>query len=160
MGSSVVSEGIILIAVVIAAATISQVFLSSIGGLQQGSIALNEKLSDKMKTEIAILKAVNTSSTKVKVWIKNVGSSTMPLGSVKGGDILFGELGNFEYLTYNESGSGWDYAILGSTDSNWQPSETIEITVTSASAFVKGDYYFSFTTYNGVNEELIFSIGA
>ena len=159
MGSSVISEGIILVAVVIAAATISQVFLSSIGGLQQGSIAMSEKLSDKMETEIAILKAVNTSSTTVKVWIKNVGSSIMPLDSVKGGDVLFGEYGNFDYLTYSESGAGWDYTILGSTDSNWQPSETIELTVTSTSDFAKGDYFFSYTTHNGINEELIFSIG-
>ena len=71
MASSTVSDGIVLVAVVIAAATISQVFLSSIGGLQQGSIAMSEKLSDKMETEIVILKAVNTSSTTVKVWIKN-----------------------------------------------------------------------------------------
>ena len=159
MGSSVVSEGIVLVAVVIAAATISQVFLSSIGGLQQGSVAMSEKLSDKMETEIAILKAVNTSSTTVKVWIKNVGSSIMPLDSVKIGDVLFGEYGNFDYLTYSESGAGWDYTVLGSTDSNWNPSETIEITVTTASALAKGDYYFSYTTHNGVNEELYFSIG-
>ncbi len=148
-----------LVAVVIAAATISQVFLSSIGGLQQGSVAMSEKLSDKMETEIALLKAVNTSSTIVKVWIKNVGSSVMPLDSVKNGDVLFGEYGDFDYLTYSESGAGWDYSILGSTDSNWNPSETIEMTITNASDLVKGDYYFSYTTHNGVNEELIFSIG-
>lgn len=148
-----------LVAVVIAAATISQVFLSSIGGLQQGSLAMSEKLSDKMETEISLLKAVNTSETTVKVWIKNVGSSIMPLGSVKEGDVLFGEYGNFDYLTYSESGAGWDYSVLGSTDTNWNPSETIEMTITSASAFTKGDYYFSYTTHNGVNEELYFSIG-
>lgn len=159
MASSTVSDGIVLIAVVIAAATISQVFLSSIGGLQRGSVVMSEKLSDKMETEIAILKAVNTSSTTVKVWIKNVGRSIMPLDSVKAGDVLFGEYGDFDYLTFNETGAGWDYNILGSTDSNWQPSETIEVTVTSASDFAKGDYYFSYTTHNGINEELIFSIG-
>lgn len=159
MGSSVISEGIVLIAVVIAAATISQVFLSSIGGLQQGSVVMSEKLSDKMETEISILKGVNTSDTTVKVWIKNVGSSIMPLESVRIGDVLFGEYGEFEYLTFSESGAGWDYDILGSTDSLWQPSETIEITVTTASVLAKGDYFFSYTTHNGINEELIFSIG-
>ncbi len=159
MGSSVISEGIVLVAVVIAAATISQVFLSSIGGLQQGSVVMSEKLSDKMETEISILKGVNTSDTTVKVWIKNVGSSIMPLESVRIGDVLFGEYGDFTYLTFSESGAGWDYDILGSTDSLWQPSETIEITVTSATVLAKGDYFFSYTTHNGINEELIFSIG-
>ena len=159
MASSTVSDGIVLIAVVIAAATISQVFLSSIGGLQQGSIAMSEKLSDKMETEIVILKAVNASSTTVNVWIKNIGSTIMPSGSIENGDMLFGEYGGFDYITYNESGVGWDYSILGSSDNNWQESETIEITITTASDLVKGDYYFQYITHNGVKDDLIFSIG-
>lgn len=159
MAQSVVSEGIILVAVVIAAATISQVFLSSIGGLQQGSIAMSEKLSDKMETDIAILKAVNTSDTAVKIWLKNIGTSTIPGALIKEGDVLFGEYGNFGYLEYSESGVGWRFSILGGTDNNWQSSETIEITITSETAFVKGDFYFSYITHNGVQDEMIFTIG-
>ena len=159
MAQSVVSEGIVLVAVVIAAATISQVFLSSIGGLQQGSLALSDKLSDKMETDVAILKAVNVSDTSVKIWVKNVGSSTIPGALVKEGDVLFGEYGNFGYLDYSESGAGWKFIILGGSDNNWQSSETIEITVTSESAFSKGDFYFSYITHNGVQDEIIFTIG-
>ena len=159
MAQSIVSEGIVLVAVVIAAATISQVFLSSIGGLQQGSIGMSEKLSDKMETEIAILMAVNTSDTTAKVWIKNVGTSIMPAAVIMEGDVLFGEYGDFAYLEYSEAGAGWKFSILGGSDNNWQSSETIEITITSASAFTEGDYYFSYTTYNGINDDIIFTIG-
>ena len=159
MSQSVVSEGIILVAVVIAAATISQVFLSSIGGLQQGSLAMSDKLSDKMETEIAILKAVNTSDNTVKVWIKNVGSSIMPADSIKIGDVLFGEYGDFDYIMYSESGAGWKFSILGGSDNNWQSSETIEVTVTSDTPFSGGDYYFQYITHNGVSDEIIFTIG-
>ena len=159
MSQSVVSEGIILVAVVIAAATISQVFLSSIGGLQQGSIAMSEKLSDKMETDIAILKAVNTSDTTVKIWIKNTGSSIIPSASIKEGDVLFGEYGNFGYQTYSETGTGWKFSILGGTDNNWQSSETIEIMITTSTEFNEGDYYFSYITHNGVSDEIIFTIG-
>jgi archaellum component FlaG (FlaF/FlaG flagellin family) len=159
MAQSVVSEGIVLVAVVIAAATISQVFLASIGGLQHNSLTMSEKLSDKMETDITILKAVNTSDTLVKVWIKNIGSSIIPSALIKEGDILFGEYGSFSYIDYSESGAGWKFTILGSSDTNWQSSETLEITVTSSTPFVKGDYYFSYTTHNGVKEEIIFTIG-
>ena len=159
MAQSIVSEGIVLVAVVIAAATISQVFLSSIGGLQQGSISMSEKLSDKMETEIAILMAVNTSDTTAKVWIKNTGTTIMPAAVIQEGDVLFGEYGNFSYQTYSESGAGWKFSILGGSDNNWQSSETIEITITSATAFDEGDYYFSFTTHNGINEDIVFTIG-
>ncbi|MCW4013457.1 MAG: flagellin [Candidatus Bathyarchaeota archaeon] len=159
MAQSVVSDGIILVAVVIAAATISQVFLSSIGGLQQGSIAMSEKLSDKMETEITVLKAVNTSDTTVKVWIKNTGTNIIPSAYIMEGDVLFGEYGNFAYQTYSESGAGWTFTILGGSDNNWQGSETIELTITSASAFSEGDYYFSYITHNGIKDEVIFTIG-
>jgi len=37
MASSIVSEGIVLVAVVIAAAALSQVFLTSMAGLEHGS---------------------------------------------------------------------------------------------------------------------------
>ena len=159
MAQSIVSEGIVLVAVVIAAATISQVFLSSIDGLQQGSISMSEKLSDKMETEITILMAVNTSDTTAKVWIKNTGTTIMPNAVIMEGDVLFGEYGNFSYQTYSESGAGWKFSILGGSDNNWQSSETIEITITSATAFDEGDYYFSFTTHNGINEDIVFTIG-
>lgn len=159
MAQSIVSEGIILVAVVIAAATISQVFLSSIGGLQQGSIGMSEKLSDKMETEIAILMAVNTSDTTAKIWIKNVGTTIMPAAVIMEGDVLFGEYGDFGYLEYSESGAGWKFSILGGSDNNWQSSETIEILITSASAFSTGDYFFSYTTHNGINDDIIFTIG-
>jgi archaellum component FlaG (FlaF/FlaG flagellin family) len=159
MAQSVVSEGIILVAVVIAAATISQVFLSSIGGLQQGSIGMSEKLSDKMETEIAILMAVNTSDTTAKIWIKNVGTTIMPAAVIMEGDVLFGEYGDFDYIEYSESGAGWKFSILGGSDNNWQSSETIEILITSASAFSMGDYFFSYTTHNGIKDDIIFTIG-
>ncbi len=159
MAQSVVSEGIILVAVVIAAATISQVFLSSIGGLQQGSIGMSEKLSDKMETEITILMAVNASDTTAKIWIKNVGTTIMPAAVIMEGDVLFGEYGDFDYLEYSESGAGWKFSILGGSDNNWQSSETIEILITSASAFSTGDYFFSYTTHNGIKDDIIFTIG-
>ncbi len=159
MAQSVVSEGIILVAVVIAAATISQVFLASIGGLQRGSIMMSEKLSDKMETEIEILKAVNTSDTTVKVWVKNVGSSIIPSASIKEGDVLFGEYGGFDYIDYSESGQGWRFIILGGSDNNWQAGETIEILVTSGSTLSGSDYFFSYIAHNGVKDEIIFTIG-
>ena len=120
---------------------------------------MSEKLSDKMETEIAILMAVNTSDTTAKVWIKNTGTTIMPDAVIKEGDVLFGEYGNFSYQTYSESGAGWKFNILGGTDNNWQSSETIEIIITSATAFDEGDYYFSFTTHNGINDDIIFTIG-
>jgi len=105
------------------------------------------------------LMAVNTSDTTAKVWIKNIGTTIMPDAVIMEGDVIFGEYGNFSYQTYSESGAGWKFSILGGSDNNWQSSETIEIIITSATAFDEGDYYFSFTTHNGINDDIIFTIG-
>jgi archaellum component FlaG (FlaF/FlaG flagellin family) len=159
MASSIVSEGIVLVAVVIAAAALSQVFLTSMAGLEHGTLSMTDRLSDKMKTSIDVISAVNTSSTTVKVWVKNTGTSIIPATVVEMSDIIFGRIGEYSHVQYAESGPGWDFIILNSDDTNWQDSETIEITITTSSELAKGDYYFRFNTHNGVDDELYFTIG-
>ena len=159
MASSIVSEGVVLVAVVIAAAALSQVFLTSMAGLEHGTLSMTERLSDKMETSIDVISAVNTSSNTVKVWVKNTGTSIIPATVVERGDIIFGRIGEYSHVQYAESGAGWDFTLLNSDDTNWQDSETIEITITTASELAKGDYYFRFNTHNGVDDELYFTIG-
>jgi len=159
MASSIVSEGVVLVAVVIAAAALSQVFLTSMAGLEHGTLSMTDRLSDKMKTSIDVISAVNTSSTTVKVWVKNTGTSIIPSTVVEMSDIIFGRIGEYSHIQYAESGPGWAFMLLNSDDTNWQDSETIEITITTSSDLEKGDYYFRFNTHNGVDDELYFTIG-
>jgi len=159
MASSIVSEGIVLVAVVVAAAMLSQVFLTAMTGIEQSSLTMSERLGDKMKTSIQVISAVNTSSTTVKVWVKNTGTYIMPSAVIQRGDVIFGKYGEFSLVEYAESGAGWDFRLLNSDDTNWQSGETIEVTITASTALSKGDYYFCFNTFNGVDDELYFSIG-
>lgn len=159
MASSIVSEGIVLIAVVVAAAMLSQVFLTTMTGIEQSSVTMSERLGDKMKTSIKIISAVNSSSTTAKVWVKNTGTNIIPSAVIEQSDVIFGRFGAYGYVDFSEAGVGWDFALLNSDDTNWQNGETIEITITAAAAFIKGDYYFCFNTFNGVDDELYFSIG-
>jgi len=159
MSQSVISEGILLVAVVVAAATISQVFLANVVGLQSGSVSMAERLASKMETDICILGAVNQSETVVKVWLKNTGSETIPSALVKEGDVLFGEYGGFSFLEYSEAGSGWRFTVLDGVDSDWHPGETLEVTVTSSTTLTRGDYYFAYITHNGIKDEIHFSLG-
>jgi archaellum component FlaF (FlaF/FlaG flagellin family) len=159
MASSIVSEGIVLIAVVVAAAMLSQVFLTTMTGIEQSSITMSERLGDKMKTSVKVISAVNSSSTSVKVWVKNTGTNIIPSAVVEQSDVLFGRLGEYSYVEYSELGVGWDFALLNSDDTNWQNGETMEITITTSAALATGDYYVCFNTFNGVSDEHYFSIG-
>ena len=99
MSSSLLSEGIILIAVVVAAATLSQVFLASMAGMQSNSVSISERLGDKMKTSFEVITAVNSSSSRVKVWVKNTGTAIIPSALVKESDVFFGPIDDFNYVT-------------------------------------------------------------
>lgn len=157
--STVVSEGIILIAVVISAAMLSTTFMSGIADLQSSTLVSTKEISETIKTSVNVIHAVKFTSTKTKVWVKNVGSTVIYTNSIENSDIYFGEDGDFSYYDYVPSGEGWAYTLLESGATKWYPQDTIEITVTSASSLVNGDYYVSFTTHNGVKDELYFSIG-
>lgn len=159
MSSSLLSEGIILIAVVVAAATLSQVFLASMTGIQSNSVSISERLGDKMKTSFEVITAVNSSSSRVKIWVKNTGTAIIPSALVKESDVFFGPIDDFNYVDYSETGPGWNFTLLNSNDANWQQSETIEILVTSSTSLVKADYYFAFISHNGVKDEAFFTVG-
>lgn len=157
--SSVISEGIILVAVVVAASLISATFLTGIVDLSGSTISSTKDIGDTIKTSVKIVHAVNISSTETKVWVKNIGSVPLFSGNLEDCDLYFGEDGKFTYYDYQPSGVGWSYTLLEPTGDKWNPQDTLEITVTSGSTLAKGDYFVSFSTHNGVNDEEYFSIG-
>lgn len=160
MSSSAISEAIILIGVVIAASTLSQVFLTSISEIQASSIETSDRLSEKMKTNIKVLYAANVSQSAVKIWVKNIGSVTLSPPLIENCDLLFGRIGgNIELYTYSASGVGWNYTILNGIDSKWHPGETMELALTPSESLSQGQYYVSFATHNGVKDEHLFSVG-
>lgn len=157
--SSVVSEGIILVAVVMAASLLSATFMSGISDIQSSTVTSTKDIGEAIKTHIKIIHAVNSSQTQVIIWIKNVGSTSIHPNQIEVSDLYFGEVGNFAHYDYESSGVGWNYSILDSATGKWSPQDTLEITVTLESALSNGDYFVSFSTHNGVKDDDYFSIG-
>ncbi len=157
--SSVVSEGIVLVAVVVAASLLSATFLTGIVDLQSSTMSSTRDIGDTIKTSVKVVHAVNISNTVIKVWVKNIGSVPLYSGHIEKCDVYFGEAGNFQYYSYQAAGVGWRYTLLDQSSDKWNPQDTLEVTLTSGSSFSKGDYFVSFATHNGVNDEEYFSIG-
>jgi len=155
MSASQVSEGIVLIGIVIAASMLSQVFISSMTSIQRSSVETSKYLSERMKTSVKIIYASNT-TTGVVFWVKNVGSTTIGAGELEKANVFFGA--DLTCYTYAASGTGWSYTILNGAAS-WTPNETVEVTVTSVTPPTAGEYYLSFVTHNGVKDEYTISIG-
>ncbi len=157
--SSVVSEGIILVGVVVAAALLSVSFMSSISDMQRSTLSATRDIGVTIRTSVEIIHAVNVTNKNIKIWVKNVGSNPIYDGEIERADLYFGEAGDFDIIAYAESGVGWSYTLLGDSSEKWNPQDTLEILVTGSTTLAKGDYFVSFSTHNGVKDDEYFSIG-
>ena len=158
--SSTVSEGIMMIAVVIAAVTLSQSFLQSMNVIQTKAGETSTTLGDKISTDVKIIYADKVNETSIKVWIKNTGDSILFPSNIADSDIFFGDENNIERVNYNITGFGWNYNILSEDTSRWRQGETIEIQITlNIPTSGANEYYVSFVTHNGVKTHLYFNQG-
>lgn len=155
--SSVTSEAIVLIAIVIGAVALSQSFLVSVSLLQRNSATSNLAMGEKISTDVKVIYASGVNATLARVWIKNVGTSTIHDPYIIDSDLFFGPQGQFEWYGYSNSSIGWNYEKLGEGE-GWRPGETIEVTITSAKVIASGEYYVRYVTYNGIKSDLYFTI--
>ena len=159
MSSSILSEAIVMIAVILAASTVTQAFLLSMSRMEYSSIITAKDLAERIRTSVKIIHATNSSQTQVKFWVKNVGSSSFSPQEISMSDVFFGRVGNFQRYEYSNSGVGWNYTILSDDDEYWESGETMEVTIHLSQTLTAGDYYASFITHNGIKSEKFFSIG-
>jgi len=156
--SSTVSEGIMLIAVVVAAVTLSQSFLQSMNIIQTKAGETSKIIGDKISTGVKIIYGYKVNDTSIKIWVKNTGDSILFPSNIADSDVFFGDENRIERVNYNVRGVGWNYVILSEDTSRWRQGETIEILIMlgapSASA---SEYYVSFVTHNGVKTNLNFN---
>jgi hypothetical protein len=155
MSSSQLSEGIVLIGIVVAASMLSQVFITTMTNIQRSSIETSKYLSERIRTSVKIVYAVNTTSG-IKIWVKNVGSSSIGRGELEMANVFFGR--ELTCYIYSASGIGWRYKILNDNET-WTPNDTLEIILTPSTVPSVGQYYLSFVTHNGVKDEYSFSFG-
>ena len=161
MSSSIIAEAILMISVVVAASALTYAFYSSISSMEASYKSINDSINEELRTAITIVFVTNTSSTIVKAWIKNIGSSRIPAQLIELSDIFFGNKDHCVRIPRYSSdyNYGWTYRFCNSNDDVWDPCETIEITVYLNETLTTGDYYLIFITYNGVKAEAVFSIG-
>ncbi len=159
--SSLVVEGIMLIAVVIASA----VFAS---GVVDRIIQVNEAIKISMKqqaesvmTKIAIVYAAYDENAGLfVVYAKNIGK--YPVLAINKINVYFGEYGKAQLYTYDVDGvlspGEWSYIeVDGEKTSIWEPGETIEILIYNTTT-VSNLCYIRIVTPSGTFAEDEFSI--
>jgi flagellar protein FlaG len=156
MASLIISEGIILVASIIIAAGFSATVLNQMGVFKSTLISAGAAEKEIALTRIKIIYATNSTSSDVKIWVKNIGSN--PVAGLDKVDVFFGKLNYVERIPYDEvSAPSWVYA--NGTGTQWQSKQTLEINVSSDSPLESSvTYVVRVATPNGVSDDYIFSI--
>lgn len=159
MSESVITVAIITIACVICATMLVSAIYPAVNRASSSVISSSAKLGERIETSIEIIAEGNQSLYEY-VWVKNTGSSPIP--QIENSDIFFGEIGNFQRITFNSSllaTPSWNYSIENDDgNGRWNVGETVKITIKSSSEITAGDYYVKIVLYNGVSDEEKFSI--
>lgn len=153
MPSTVIVEGILIIAGIVAASVLAGTVITKAGLFSSTFTSTTEDQRDTLLTKIKVIYATNSSSTKVNSWVKNIGLE--PVINPSSIDVFFGKLGSVQRIPYNTGSTPtWNFTT---PVSNWERHETIQIDVYDDSALEGGkSYSLQVTTPNGVSDDYIF----
>jgi len=155
--SSILSETIIGIAAIIVAAALAGAYVSNMDQMINLQKLQVKSLEGEAYYRCKIIHvAAEAGSNSLRIWVKNVGYSPIPLNLLEKSDlILVG--GGTHYLL---PGSSWTYALLNDVDSDdrWDSGETVRIDAELSEPLSRGDYELIFTLYNGVECRFQFSV--
>jgi archaeal flagellar protein FlaG len=150
-------DKVIVTAMLIVAGVISAVFVfkSIFPVIAQSSDAMTsmeQQANSRLQTQIQIIHAAQINSDVI-IWVKNVGSTTIP--AISSCDLFFGPQGDFARIPYGTGTPSWQYTVENST--NWEPTTTVQITISGYSPLTSGTYYAKLVTPNGISDEFYFS---
>ncbi len=125
-------------------------------------VSMTDKIDDRMKTQIDIVHAANSTDRKtIYIWIKNVGSSR--IDAIEQSDLFLGPTGNFGRIPHESTAGGtyprWSYSIENGTE--WTTGVTIKITVVydpGNPSPPAGTYFIKTVLPNGITAEYYFSM--
>ncbi len=159
MGEAAISTSIITIACVVCTAMVVSVVYPAVSRTVSSFVLSSENLCERIETSIDIIAESNDTSF-IYVWVKNTGSSTITISSLKHTDILFGNADSFRLIPYDadiSSAGSWNCTIENDNgDGNWDAGETLRIMINQTPS--PGDYYVKIVLSNAVSDEDVFSI--
>lgn len=154
MSAETFTSALFLITAVIAAGVLINAVFPVVYNMAGTFSSASHASDDRMRTDFKIVATLGHSSDETaEIWIKNIGSSRIPLSDIEKSDVFFGPPDKFSRRAF---GSQWvvDFTpVTYDINSNgyWDPGETILITALSPVAFASDDgLYFQFALPNGI----------
>ena len=155
--SSVIVEGIILIAAIIAASVFAATFMGKVFEVKDVFTQLAKKNVERLKAKAVIVYATYDKDLGCfLIFAKNVGK--IPIKPINEINVYFGTLGEARPYTYSDTPTSgqWSFIEYGVENSIWELGETLELRVFNSTS-VKNPYYVKIVLPQGGIAEEIFS---
>lgn len=156
MSNEVITSAILIIVSVIAAVSFVNAILPSVYGLSDSYNSVARNMEDQFKTDVEII-FIYPEGNHVSVWIKNVGSSNIPLSQLQHCDIFILSSSNYWNPGFESNSTpSWEYTLENGVGDAWDHGETIKAAI-ELDALPSDIYQITFFLYNGVSTSDTFS---
>ncbi|MCQ1535939.1 hypothetical protein FTO70_09655 [Methanosarcina sp. KYL-1] len=160
MAKEVIATALLVMTSVIAVVAFVNAVLPSVYDLSNSYTSIASNMEDQFKTDMDII-FIYPEGNNVSVWIKNVGSSNVPLSQLQYSDVFIISSSGYHNPGF-ESASfpSWSYTLEnGDSGDTWNRGETLKVAITfnDGDPLAAGTYKISFFLYNGVSVSDTFS---
>ncbi len=165
MSAETFTTAMFLITAVIAAGVLVNAVFPVVYNMAGTFSSATHDSDERLRTDFKIVTyTANVSNQEAKVWLKNIGSSRIPISDFTNrSDVFCGEVGNFKRLTWDSSASGMDTWTNVNYDTNnnnnWDPGETI-LVIAHTYIPPNNAVYFQFILPSGVYRSIEFNAGS
>jgi flagellar protein FlaG len=157
MSKEVIATALLLIASVIAVVAFVTAVIPTVYDLSSSYNSIANNMEDQFKTDIEII-FIYPEGDHVSVWIKNVGSSSIPLSKLQYSDVFIMSPSNYWNPSFESNSTpSWDYTLVNGAGDTWKKGETIKAEVSFNETLPSNNYQISFFLYNGISASDKFS---
>ncbi|MBP2029982.1 flagellar protein FlaG [Methanohalophilus levihalophilus] len=156
MSNEVITSALLVIASVIAVVAFVNAILPSVQGMAYSYNSLADDMEVEVTTDMDII-FISSQGDNISVWIKNVGSSRIPLSHLSMSDFFITSSSVYWHPNFQDNSTPtWDYTLENGGGNTWDSGETIMANI-ELSSLPSDTYNINFVLYNGVSDSDIFS---
>lgn len=157
MSSDTFTTAMFLITAVIAAGVLINAVFPVVYQMTGTFASATHASDERLRSDFSIV-ATFASGSDAQIYMKNIGSRSIPVSDIKKSDVFFGSTtGTIARLDYD---SKWNYRMHGPSPENWAPGDTLEIDLHDLGSLTPSDQvYFQFILPNAVQRSTQFGVG-
>ena len=166
MSAETFTTAMFLITAVIAAGVLINAVFPVVYQMAGTFASATHASDERLRTDFGIVATfASQSGSNAQIYMKNVGSRSIPESDIKKSDVFFGTItpgpiGRLDYQVNPIGTPSWNYQIHGTSTINWAPGDTLEIDIHDVGVTPGDQEYFQFILPNAVQRSTQFGVGS